>query len=141
MINCSKCGRSVEDAASFCPYCGAQLAQGPQPPEPPGPPAAQSRYGEAPIFRAEPAPPPSRGGNDAQLWMILNIVAAVLCCLIPAVIGIVFGAVGMNSYNHGDYADADKKASVSKIMFIVSVCLGAVALVIYLLTRFGSIYY
>lgn len=106
---CSQCGKPSEDDSSFCPGCGAKLEQGLQP--------------------AFAAPPPPAESNTSLVWMILNIVATVLCCFgfIFTGIGIGFGAAGNGSYGSGNYEAARKRSMVSMIMFIVGVLVGLAA--------------
>lgn len=93
-------------------------------------PAAQSTAQSGPVYSAAPTQ-----SNPNTLWLILNIVATVLCCCslsgIASIVGIVFAAMGMSSYNRGDYEDSAKKANIAKILFIVTMALGVLLYIIF----------
>lgn len=97
----------------------------------------QEGYG-GPVYTA-PQPEPMESmvedtgeKNPATLWLILNIVATVLCCCtnLPAIVGIVFAAIGMSSFKKGDVEDAKSKAKLSMILLIVGVALAIVSTII-----------
>ncbi len=145
---CSKCGNSNADEAAFCSSCGTPLNQAPatpavpevpQAPEVPQPvvetPVAQPVY-TAPTYTAPaydssaytaPAAPVEEQKNPATLWLILNIVATLVCCpgsFIFSVIGIILAGMGSSSFKKGDLEDAAKKSKTSMIMFIIGVVVG-----------------
>ena len=153
MKYCSKCGSANPEDAVFCAQCGTSMAQAPQAPEAPQPApapeapaptesvyntnagsyftdnAAQPQPAQSgSVYSAAPAAAPAKNPNT--LWLILNIVATLCCCLPVGVAGIVFAALGTGSYNKGDYADSDKKANIAKILFIVGVVVGIITIVI-----------
>lgn len=149
---CAQCGTPVEQApqapqapqeptpATFYSAPAAPAAPQAAAPEAPAPsayntdagsyytspaPAAQGTAQSGPVYSAAPTQ-----SNPNTLWLILNIVATVLCCCsfsgIASIIGIVFAAMGMSSFNRGDYEDSAKKANIAKILFIVAIALGVV---------------
>lgn len=145
MKNCASCGKENFDEAVFCAGCGSPLAQPPVPEAPPveeptvsapvesvtepaaETPAAPAEVPAAPQADAytytEPASPAAPAeSNKATLWLILNIVATVLCCCanIFGIIGIIFAGIGMSSYKKGDYEDMNKKSKIAMIMFIIA---------------------
>lgn len=127
---CAKCGNSNTDEAVFCASCGSPMEQAPAAPQPAEPVAApvQPVY-TAPAYSAPAAPAPVEGDkNPAKIWLILNIVATVLCCpgWLFTVIGIVMAAIGNGSFNKGEYADAKSKSKISMIMFIIGAVLGLI---------------
>lgn len=140
MKYCSKCASYAQDDSIFCPKCGAELPGEMQVVPAAIPPEEPRRYQYAPGYSSAPAPEPPPERINAGLWMGLNIASTLLCCLILGIIGIVFGALGMSAYNRGDYADAKSKADTSKVLFIVGASIGALFLVIRLLTNFGRLY-
>lgn len=84
-----------------------------------------------------------KGNNPATLWLILNIVSTVLCCCtnVVSIIGIVFAALGMSSFNKGDIADCESKTKVAKIMFFISLGFGVLSLIIALVSGIGDLTY
>ena len=153
MKNCVNCGKENADEAVFCAGCGAPLEQAPvaeapaaapEPPAAPEEPAADAAPATAdepaplqPVdassyYTESPAPAAPAVSNKAMLWLILNIVGTVLCCLanVFTIIGIVFAAIGMSSYNKGDYEDMNKKAKIAMILFIVGMAAGALVLIL-----------
>ncbi len=159
MKYCSKCGSANPEDAVFCAQCGTSMAQAPQAPEAPQPapapevPAPEAAAPADSVYNtnagsyftdsAAPSQPVQSGSvysaaptaaapakNPNTLWLILNIVATLCCCLPVGVAGIVFAALGTGSYNKGDYADSDKKANIAKILFIVGVVVGIITIVI-----------
>lgn len=157
MNKCSKCNFDNFDDAVFCAGCGSPLEKAPEPeaappaeaapevaqaPEPEAAPAAPEAPAATPepvpaqavepsaysAYSAPAAPIAPAESNKATLWLILNIVATVLCCCanVFSIIGIIFSAIGMSSYSKGNYEDMRKKANVGKIMFII----GAICVVV-----------
>lgn len=147
MKYCSKCGSANTDDAAFCAQCGTGMEQAPKAAEAPVEPTPATFYSapaapEAPdqapassyntnagTYFTSPAPAasPAQSGpvtsaapakNPNTLWLILNIVATLCCCLPVGVAGIVFAAMGTSSYNKGDYDDSDKKAKIAMYLFI-----------------------
>lgn len=114
MKYCSKCGGVNEDDALYCQRCGTPMQFAPA-----APPTAVPEA--APAMAAEP--PES---NTAMLWLILNIIATVLCCpgFLFTAVGIVFSALGSESFRKGDTADMRKKSTVAMILFIAGVLAG-----------------
>ena len=89
---------------------------------PPPPPGYGAPYGSAPA---------SAGGTNT--WLIVNILVAVLCCLIFGVIGIIYAIQANNCLSRGDYYGAEKANNVAKIMAFVGIGLGFIFSVIYLI--------
>lgn len=58
-MKCSLCGKTVEDGAVFCPFCGMQLGQ-----EAPGAQAGANAPPEAPASEQQPAAAP--GADTAE---------------------------------------------------------------------------
>ena len=139
MKNCGKCGISNADEAVFCSSCGAPLDQASEQPAPAAPVYEAPAYSapaaptyETPAY-STPAVPAEK--NKATLWLILNIVLTVLCCgNLFGIIGIVFAAIGMGSYNKGDYEDMNKKVKISMIMFIVGIAMFVIGAIIVVAT-------
>ncbi|MDD3242917.1 MAG: zinc-ribbon domain-containing protein [Eubacteriales bacterium] len=142
MKYCTKCGSGNEDQAMFCANCGQAFEQ----------PAAEQPVVEQPVVEqpveapayteAQPAAVVNdpNAKNPATLWMILNIVLTVLCCCsnVAAIVGIVFGAIGMSSFNKGNLEDAEAKTKIAKIMFFVGLGLGVLSFIISLATGLMS---
>ncbi|MFZ4514848.1 MAG: CD225/dispanin family protein [Acidimicrobiia bacterium] len=75
-------------------------------------------------------------GGQIQNYLVLNIIGtafAVLCCCfvggIPGIIGIVFSTQVNKLAASGDMAGAMSKANTAKILGIISIALGALGLV------------
>jgi hypothetical protein len=150
MKYCSKCGNANTDEAIFCSSCGSTIDQAPAAPQPapaPEPPTYTApqpvtyTVPQQPIYTAptydnaytSPAAPAAEAKNSSTLWLILNIVLTVLCCpfsFIFSVIGIIFAAMGMSSFNKGDFEDMKKKSKISMIMFIVGAAIGLILMII-----------
>ncbi len=156
---CSKCGNSNADEALFCSSCGTPLNQAPAAPAAPevphapevpkaapempvAPPEAPQPVYTAPTYTAPaydspasaaPITPAAEQKNPATLWLILNIVATVVCCpgsFVFSVIGIILAGMGMSSFNKGDVEDAKKKSKTSMIMFIIGAALGLITAIV-----------
>lgn len=156
MKTCAKCGNANFDEAVFCSSCGTPLEQAPAAPQQPVAPmpAAIQQFNSPqqpippqpafvpPVYTAPAetysAPASSYQGpdlqtkNSATLWLILNIVALILCCpgFLFSGIGIVFAALGMGSYNKGDYEGMKQKSKISMWLFIVGAVLGLLGLIL-----------
>lgn len=89
---------------------------------------------------------PGAGGDvNTTLPLILNIVAAILCCgigSIVAIVGIVFAVQAGTAKNNGDIETARKKAKLSLILAVVgavtSIILGIVYWIIVGAANFAS---
>lgn len=91
---------------------------------------------------------PSYGGYGAvgqgaaagvNTWLWQSIVATLFCCLPAGVVGIVFAAQANSAKNMGDVATAQEKARLAKIWTLVSVGVGLVFIVLFLvLGVFGA---
>jgi succinate dehydrogenase/fumarate reductase cytochrome b subunit len=144
MKYCSKCGNANADESVFCSSCGTPMEQAPAAPAAPqsvpapepasySAPAPQQSAYTAPSYDNYSAPTAAvtETKNSATLWLILNIVATVLCCAgLFGILGIVFAAMGMGSFNKGDYEEMQKKSKLSMIMFIIGMVLGVISLIV-----------
>ena len=78
--------------------------------------------------------------GDVNTWLWQSIVATVLCCLPAGVVGIVFAAQANSAKNVGDVATAREKARIARIWTLVSVGIGVVVILGFLvLGVFGAI--
>jgi uncharacterized membrane protein len=139
---CAKCGNANTDEAVFCGSCGTPMEQAPAAPptaeaavpQPaaPAPPAYEAPAYSGAAYAAPAAPAPAEVKNTATLWLILNIVATVLCCpsALFSIIGLILAAMGMSSFKKGDYEDMRKKAKFAMILFIVTLVLGIIGWII-----------
>lgn len=57
-----------------------------------------------------------------------SIAAIICCCLIPAIVALVFGMKVGSRYDNGDYAGAEKASEMAEIWLIISIVAGLVAL-------------
>lgn len=140
---CTNCGQQNDDSANNCSNCGQALNSGqpaatpPAPPAPPAPvappaPPAPPAYG-APA----PAPMPAAAGYAAPKpprpsnWLWQSIVATLLCCWPLGIPGIVFAVQVGSKYDAGDYAGAEAAAKKAKLFTLLSIGLGFVGGLIY----------
>lgn len=100
-MNCPKCGKQINDTATFCPFCGQSVE-------------------EKQNIQVRPTPEKSSEGFKLTPAIILAGVSLLLCFLKPglgivtSIAGIVCGIVGMKNPN---------KKKWSKIGMIASICL------------------
>ncbi len=87
------------------------------------------QYASAPMMPATPVPecPPTN--------LVWSIVCIVLCCWIPAVIGLVFSIQVKSKYREGNYAQAKKYSDWSAWCCIISIVLGVVSMPFALLVQ------
>ena len=143
---CEKCGTFNNDDAVFCTTCGADLKnQAPvapaapvqQPPYQQNPyqnpyqqnPYQQNPYQQNPYQSAPAAQESTPGKGLAVVAMIMGIASLVFCCLyvvswIPAVLGIIFGAIA-------------KSKGCTSGMATAGIVLGAIGLGLVLLMVIG----
>jgi hypothetical protein len=131
MRYCSKCGSANFDDSAYCARCGTPLEQAP---------SAGKEMPAAPAAEAPQSAAPERA-NTSMLWMILNIVATVLCCPgFPfSIVGIVFAALGSESFNKGNMEDARRKSTVSMAFFIVGAVLGLAGWIAMIALFYGNL--
>lgn len=140
---CKNCGQEIAEGAAFCPNCNTPVVSAPQPqpvdpvygqqampqqPIPPQPPYGQPTYTDSYMQQPYNAgyPYPQVPPKPALTWLIVNIVLMVLSGFtgILSIIGTIFGALGQSAYNKGNYADAESKTKVCKVLGIIGlVCI------------------
>jgi len=82
------------------------------------------------------APPPQYGqpaGPPPNNFLIPAILSTIFCCLPFGIAAIVFAAQVNSKYAAGDYAGAQQAAQRARTFTFVSVGLGVVAIVIWVL--------
>ena len=81
-----------------------------------------------------PPPPPGMAGsavnNNLVLAIIATVISVIFCCLPHGLISLIFATQVNKKAAAGDIAGAVSAAKQAKIWAIVSIALGAVALVI-----------
>lgn len=137
MKYCTKCGTPNEDDVLKCTNCGEGFEVESETPVAETPDTAYTV--------PQPAAPLSQNPiagekNPVTLWLILNIVLTAMCCLtnLAGIIGIVFAAIGMGSFNKADMADAQAKAKIAKIMFFIGLGLGILGIILYVVVIVGA---
>lgn len=123
---CPICGVNNPDHATHCSNCGTTLTEAPN----------------AAPQQAAPA-----NFKDYMTANIILLVVSLLCAggcvgMILSIVGIVMGSQAKSAYSIGDYATAESKAKVAKIMMLVTivmVVIGLIATGIILLIYGGSI--
>ncbi len=140
MKPCSQCGKANAEDALFCIQCGTPMVQAPQGAagSPPAEGTCNAKPGDS-ITNADTSARSGLGYTDADnpntVWLILNIVATLLCCFVPgSIAGIVFAAMGSASFKKGDYEKSFKRAKIAKILFIVSIVAAWIFIIIALLS-------
>lgn len=86
------------------------------PPGPQMPP--QAPMGGGMPSPAEPMPP---------TYMVISVIATLLCCLIPGIVAIFFSAKVSSAYYSGDLEGARRASRNAEIWIIVSFCLGVLS--------------
>jgi hypothetical protein len=93
------------------------------PPPPPPPPGG---YGAQPAYGGPAGPPPNN-------FLVPAILATIFCCLPAGVVGIVFAAQVNSKWAVGDVAGAQSAAAKARTWTFVSVGVGLVVVVGWLL--------
>lgn len=70
---------------------------------------------------------------DFVLWLILNIIATLCCCLPTGVAGLVLAIVANTSYQNNDMENYQSKMKASKILFGVSIGIGVIIVIAYVI--------
>lgn len=87
-----------------------------RPPRPPQPGLSAPAQSRGPM---PPMPPTYLG------W---SIAALILCCMIPAIVAIIYASKVSSRYSEGDYEGARKASDIAEIWLIISVTLGLVSI-------------
>ena len=107
---CQSCGAKLDDGASFCGCCGADLQS--QSADPAGEP------GFTPNCGWQYAP-------EINDYLTLNILVTLLCCFPwTGIAGIVFSALAGSANDRGEYMKASGYARIAKILFWITVAFG-----------------
>lgn len=97
----------------------------PPPPPPPG------GYGPPqPAYGYQPGPPPNN-------FLVPAILATIFCCLPPGIVGIVYAAQVNGKWAGGDAAGAQDSAAKARTWTYVSIGVGVVSLLVWLLMLGG----
>lgn len=137
---CKNCGQQLAEGAAFCPNCGMTVTQPDTAPAASEQPAAEQGTAQQPPYTqpqqpyTQPQQPYGQPGygnvyapqaKPSMSWLIVNIVLFVLSGFVNifSLIGLIFGAIGQSDYNKGNYADAESKTKVCKILGIISLVL------------------
>lgn len=93
----------------------------PRPPQirPPQPPQTTP---SAPARTRGPMPP------MPPTYLGWSIAALVLCCMIPAIVAIVYASKVSSRYSEGDYEGAQKASDTAEIWLITSLTLGLMSI-------------
>ena len=120
---CPKCGAANDDFAASCHACGAALQsqQQSQPPQAPTNPI----YGN-------PVPPADTAklSSSCTTYLVLSIIATVLCCLPLGIPGIVFAAKARNQLTLNDISGVQEALKKAKIFTWLSFGLGLVMIIL-----------
>lgn len=94
--------------------------------------AASEAEATAMLFAAQPDATPefARAANTTTMrnhapkpptYLVWNILMTVLCCSLPALVGIITGSVSSSRFAAGDYEGARRMSEVTQWMVIISV--------------------
>lgn len=119
-----------------------------QPPPPPGgyqpPPGQQPAYGPGPQQPGGPGQAPRPGGPTGPAgqavpnYLVLSILATLLCCLPTGVVGIVYSSQVNTKLAQGDVAGAKKASDNARLWSIISVGAGVLLWLFLVLVSFSS---
>lgn len=124
---CTHCGQAIDDHSKFCPNCGAPA------------PVEQPRYTQP---EPEPQPQPAKQqpiGPKPASYLALSILATIFCCLPFGIPAIVFSAKVDNYWNAGRYQESQDASRKAKTWMLISVILGALSLITYLVLVFKGV--
>lgn len=65
-------------------------------------------------------------------YFVWSVLATVLCCFIPGIIGIVYSSMVSSRYYTGDIEGAHRASRNAEICIIISIVLGVVSSTLYL---------
>ena len=156
-MKCNSCNTDVQEDAKFCPSCGAVIT-------PEGtnmnteevqPEAAQQQqntydqqqfnnqqynqqanpYNQQNTYYGQQQGPQINGTT----YLVLSILATLLCCLPLGIASIVFSTKINSLQNAGDYTGAQEAAKKTKLFLILSVVLGIIgSAFVFFFTIMGS---
>src|SRR5688500_7243359 len=127
---CSKCGELLDSEVRFCTRCGADQYAPPTGPPGAGPTGSTGPY-EAPR-QGYSAP---GGMAKPKNWFVESILATICCCNPLGIVAIVFAVKVDGLANRGDYHGAVDAANKAKIFFILTLVLGLVGNIGYLVFK------
>lgn len=115
-MNCTRCGATLPDNATFCINCANPNPSMPQAP----PPAGYAPPGYGP-------PPPGYGpAPNIPDYLVWSILMTLCCCPLFGVISIVFSVMTMSDKNNGRYDSAVKNSQTAKNMLIIGLIGGII---------------
>lgn len=142
---CRQCGQNIPDDSEFCPNCGAATGvrrQEPAPPPPYGAPGQQPGYQQpgyqGPGYQQPGAWGAASGAVEVPNYLVQSILVTVLCCLPTGIAAIVYAAQANSKKTAGDYAGAIEAANKAKTWCWISLGVGAVVTVIYVLVTIAA---
>lgn len=114
----------------------------PPPPPMPGRPASDP-VPEPPMpGNPSPVPPapapiqnskfPIQNSPMPPTYFVWSVLATVLCCFIPGIIGIVYSSMVSSRYYTGDFEGARRASRNAEICIIISIVLGVVSSTLYI---------
>lgn len=122
---CPICGAEISSAAQFCPRCGASTSE--QSGVALG--AAQNPYATTTTRSS---------AQKINTYLIPNILAAIFCCRLLGIIGVVYSILASNAVKAGDFANAQNKAQSAKTLFWASLILGLIAIIIVVVANIAN---
>lgn len=150
-MNCRNCFQEIPDGTKYCPHCGADQQAVPvnnyqnTPSDMDGVYSGNNQqnmnqqYQDNQNYGGGYQTPPQyqQGNQGSQInwvpYLVVSIITTLCCCLPAGIAGIVFSAKINSAMNAGDYVGAQNAAKTAKICIIVSVALGLIIDIIYII--------
>lgn len=111
-MKCNFCREEIAEGAKVCPLCGSPTDHEDMQPEEDMPEQDPQFSGQTPI--------------NGTLYLVLSVLAALLCCLPFGIIGIVFSSRINSQQKNGDYEGARTSARMAKVFLALSLVLALV---------------
>ncbi len=74
--------------------------------------------------------------TDTTLWLIMNIVMTLLCCMPAGIVGIVLSAMALSKESSHDYKGATEMNKYARLTFFIGLGVGLFVLIAYLIFVF-----
>ncbi len=107
-MKCNFCREEIPEGTKTCPLCGSPIND------------KGTLPGQNAAFASQPV-------INGTLYLVLSVLATLLCCLPFGIIGIVFSSRINSQQNGGDYEGARTSARMATIFLTLSLVLGLVA--------------
>lgn len=136
MMKCKFCREEIPEDVKVCPLCGSAVYD-----EAASDESKRTEQGEVREENQYQYGTPNQNINynpynqqkpiNGTLYLILSILATLLCCLPLGIAGIVFSSRINSQQRNGDYEGARSSAKMARIFLIISLVIGIIAGVMY----------